>query len=118
MEDWDGGAPDYYGLGYTHLEDAEEAEAPPREPAARRVRASRIQREVDRSGLGDVQYRRLTRRIDAIHDSQSRFARDFTQALSAAFRATGVDIAWPTFGADYVYPPPDTPPEEGGTVDD
>ncbi|KAK1391375.1 hypothetical protein POM88_010431 [Heracleum sosnowskyi] len=91
MEDWDGGALGYYGLGYTDL-DAEGAAVPPRDPAARRERASRIQREVDRSGLGDVQYRRLTRRIDAMHDSHSRFAQDLTQALSTAFRATGVDI--------------------------
>ncbi|KAK1379194.1 hypothetical protein POM88_025938 [Heracleum sosnowskyi] len=38
--------------------------------------------------------------------------------LSTAFRATGVDITWPTFGVDSVYPPPDTPPEEGGPADD
>ncbi|KAK1378176.1 hypothetical protein POM88_024920 [Heracleum sosnowskyi] len=117
MEDWEGGAPDYYGLGYTDF-DAGEGEAPPREPAARRGRPSVIQREVDRAGFGDAQYRRLTRRIDAMHDIHRRFAQDLTQALGTAFRATGVDVAWPDFGADSVYPPPDTPPEEGGPADD
>ena len=77
MEDWEGGSPDYFGLGYTDFDD-EEAEALPREPAARRGRPSRIQREVDRSSFGDVQYRRLTRRIDAMHDMHNRFAQDLT----------------------------------------
>ncbi|KAL8120874.1 hypothetical protein AgCh_017884 [Apium graveolens] len=56
-----------------------------------------------------TQYRRLARRMDAMHDIHSRFAHDLTQALGTAFRATGVDIQWPVFGEDSVYPPPDTP---------
>ena len=38
--------------------------------------------------------------------------------LGTTFRATGVDVVWPDFGVDSVYPPPDTPPEEGGLADD
>ncbi|KAL8092098.1 hypothetical protein AgCh_034402 [Apium graveolens] len=56
-----------------------------------------------------TQYRRLARRMDAMHDIHSRFTRDLTQALGTAFRATSVDIQWPVFGEDSVYPPPDTP---------
>ncbi|XP_074368588.1 uncharacterized protein LOC141708728 [Apium graveolens] len=39
-------------------------------------------------------------------------------ALGTAFRATGVEVDWPIFGVDSVYPPHDTPPEEGDTADD
>ena len=51
-----------------------------------------------------------------LHDIHSRFAHDLTQALGTVFRATGVDIQWPVFGEDSVYPPPDTPdtPPVGG----
>ena len=45
--------------------------------------------------------------MDMMHDMHSRFARDLTQALGTAFRATGVDVEWPVFGADMIYPPPD-----------
>ncbi|KAK1375282.1 hypothetical protein POM88_031475 [Heracleum sosnowskyi] len=125
MEEWDGGDPDNCGLGYT-IWGVEGSEALIQESADRRARATRIpqegaariRRDVDSAVLGDVQYRRLTRRIDRMHDIQSRFAQDLTQALGTAFRATGVDIAWPVFGMDSVYPPPDTPPEEGGPADD
>ncbi|KAL8089227.1 hypothetical protein AgCh_038856 [Apium graveolens] len=39
-----------------------------------------------------AQYRRLARRMDAMHDIHSRFACDLTQALGTVFRATGLDI--------------------------
>ncbi|KAL8126647.1 hypothetical protein AgCh_013778 [Apium graveolens] len=58
--------------------------------------------------------------MDAMHDIQSRFARDLIQALGTAFRATRVDIQWPVFGEDSVYPPldtPETPPVEGEDSD-
>ena len=69
-------------------------------------------------GMGDAQFRRLARRMDAMHDIHSRFIADLTGALAAAFGATGVDVQWPVFGAGSVYPPPDTPPTEGDPTDD
>ncbi|KAL8097852.1 hypothetical protein AgCh_030821 [Apium graveolens] len=47
--------------------------------------------------------------MDVMHDINSRFARDLTQALGTAFRATFVNIQWPVFGEDSMYPPPNTP---------
>ena len=35
---------------------------------------------------------------------------DLTQALGSAFRATGVEVDWPVFGAGMIYSPPDPPP--------
>ena len=64
--------------------------------------------------MGEVQFRRLARRIDAVDGRQSRFAVDLTGALSAAFGALGADVPWSTYGAGSVYPPPDSPPAEGG----
>ncbi|XP_063946126.1 uncharacterized protein LOC135151541 [Daucus carota subsp. sativus] len=40
--------------------------------------------------LSDVQFRRLSRRIDNMHDIHRHFAKDLTQALGSAFRAIGV----------------------------
>ena len=73
---------------------------------------SQAQTEIG-SSLGEAQFRRLARRIDAVDSRQSRFAADLTGALSAAFGALGADVPWPTYGAGSVYPPPDTPPAEG-----
>ena len=67
--------------------------------------------------LSDVQLRRLTRRIDDMHDIHCRFAKDLTQALGSAFRAIGVEVDWPVFGDGMVYSPPDPPPEEGDPPD-
>ncbi|KAK1393581.1 hypothetical protein POM88_012637 [Heracleum sosnowskyi] len=88
----------------------------------------RIKREIrvsdefrERFVAKEIEYRTILSGkpiADAMHDIHRRFAQDLTQALGTAFRATGVDIVWPDFGADSVYPPPDTPPEEGGTADD
>ena len=69
------------------------------------------------SGFSDSQYRRLARRMDTMHDMHSRFARELTQALGTAFRATGVDVEWPVFGADMIYPPADSSPDEGEESD-
>ena len=71
----------------------------------------------DTSGLTDVQYRRLSRRMDAMYESQSRFVQELTQALETAFRGLGADIQWPTYGEGSVYPPSDTPPSEGDDND-
>ncbi|XP_063946016.1 uncharacterized protein LOC135151483 [Daucus carota subsp. sativus] len=67
--------------------------------------------------LSDVQFRRLSRRIDDMHDIHHRFAEDLTQALGSAFRATGVEVDWPVFGDGMVSRPPDPPPEEGDPPD-
>ena len=55
--------------------------------------------------------------MDTMHDMHSRFARELTQALGTAFRATGVDVEWPVFGADMIYPPADSSPDEGEESD-
>ncbi|XP_063938416.1 uncharacterized protein LOC135148083 [Daucus carota subsp. sativus] len=67
--------------------------------------------------LSDVQFRRLSRRIDDMHDVHRCFAKDLTQALGSAFRAIGVEVDWPVFGDGMVYSPPDPPPEEGDPPD-
>ncbi|KAK1394370.1 hypothetical protein POM88_013426 [Heracleum sosnowskyi] len=111
LEDWDGGSTDPSGLGFGNV-DNDGMDARTREAARAGLQgASGIQQEADRAGFGGVQYRRLTRRIDAMHDINRHFATDLTQALGTAFRATGVDVVWPDFGVGSVYPPPDTPPE-------
>lgn len=66
------------------------------------------------SGMGVAQYRRM----DTMFDMHSRFANDLSEALGSAFRASGVEVDWPVFGAGAVYPPLDTPPVEGDHVDD
>ena len=114
MKEWTGGVPELHGLGYN---------LPGGQPAAEATmaRASQLSRDAgpsrgpggDSSGMADVHYRRLTRRMDAMHESQGRFAHELTLALGTAFRGLGVDIQWPTFGEGSVYPPPDTPPPEG-----
>ena len=71
----------------------------------------------DTSGLADVQYRRLSTRMDAMYESQSRFAQELTKALGTAFRGLGADIQWPIYGEGSVYPPPDTPAPEGDDDD-
>ena len=68
--------------------------------------------------MADAQYRRLSRRMDAMYETQSRFAQELTLALGTVFRGLGADIQWPVFGEDSAYPPPDTPPTEGDDDDD
>jgi hypothetical protein len=102
---WDGGAPDRWGLGYV-VEGQQQQQQQEEEPQG------------GGSFISQRQYRRLTRRIDAVHDMQAGFAADFSQfaqALSTAFRASGVDVTFPSFGAGAgaVYPPPDTPDGSG-----
>ena len=45
--------------------------------------------------------------MDSMHDIHRLFTEDLTQALGSAFRATGVEVDWPVFGAGMVYRPPD-----------
>lgn len=117
MVEWSGGIPHARGLGYI-IGDAEGGGAPPHVPQVPRVaRAGPSHGDVDRTGLGDAQYRRLTRRIDAMHDINHRYAEDMTHALGVAFQATGIEVQWLVFGAHAQYPPPDSPPEEGGPAD-
>ncbi|KAL8124090.1 hypothetical protein AgCh_011914 [Apium graveolens] len=62
-------------------------------------------------------YRRLSKRMDAMYESQSRFPQELTHVLGTAFRGLGADIQWPIFGEDSTYPPPDTSPSEGDDDD-
>lgn len=118
MVEWSGGIPHGRGLGYV-IQGAEGGGVPPRVPRVPRgSRASSSQGDVDRTGLADAQFRRLTRRIDAMHDINRRYAEDMTEALGVAFQATGIEVHWPVFGAHAQYPPPDSPPEEGDPADD
>jgi hypothetical protein len=113
---WDGGVPDVWGLGFEVV--GQQQQPPPPQPQQQ-------QQEEEPQGGGSVfnqqQYRRLVRRIDAVHDMQAGFMMDFgqfAQALGTAFRASGVDVSFPSFGAaaGAVYPPPDTP--NGSSSDD
>ena len=126
LPEWDGGIPHPMGMGYRDSRGGRARAPPPASPdrahaTPDRARAGPSQ-IVEHSGIGgrgfsDSQYRRLTRRMDMMHDMHSRFARDLTQALGTAFRATGVDVEWPVFGADMVYPPADSSPDEGEESD-
>ncbi|XP_074327828.1 uncharacterized protein LOC141665740 isoform X2 [Apium graveolens] len=64
--------------------------------------SSHAPQTVDRFGLGDEQYMRVNRRMDAMHDIHHRFAEDLTHAFAAVVRDTGGEVDWP----------PDPPPEE------
>ncbi|XP_074329209.1 uncharacterized protein LOC141666870 [Apium graveolens] len=93
------GAPHDKGLGYI-FEDVEGSRTDPPVPTEG---SSHVQQEFDRTGVGDGNYRRLTRRLEAMHDIHRHFATDLTRALGTIFRATGVEVDWP----------PDPSPEEG-----
>ncbi|XP_074341828.1 receptor-like protein kinase HERK 1 [Apium graveolens] len=80
--EWYGGKPDPKGLGYSY---AHLPGGVPMEVATAGDRGA---------GLSSTQYRRLARRMNAMHDIHCQFARDLTQALGTTFRATGVDIQW------------------------
>ncbi|KAK1374951.1 hypothetical protein POM88_031144 [Heracleum sosnowskyi] len=90
-----------------------------KEQGARAARSGRgARRQGAQSGLGDQQYRRLMRRIDAMHDINRSFVQEMTVSLDRVFARDGVQIDWPIYGAHQQYPPPDSPPgsppEEGG----
>ncbi|XP_063936100.1 uncharacterized protein LOC135147178 [Daucus carota subsp. sativus] len=80
-------------------------------------KALKIELKLPPDLLSDVQFRRLTRRIDDMHDIHRRFVEDLTQALGSSFRFIGVEVDWPVFGEGMVYSPPDPPPEEGDPPD-
>ena len=65
--------------------------------------SSHVQQVVDRTGVGDEQYRRVTRRMEAMHDIHRHFAADLTHAFGTVVRDTGGEVDWP----------PDPPPDEG-----
>ena len=116
MTDWEGGVPHGKGFGYVYDEVAGgRPESHVRDEGPSGVQQTGVGVGV---GMGDAQFRRLARRMDAMHDIHSRFSVDLTSALAAIFGATGVDVQWPVFVAGLVYPPPDTPPAEGDLTDD
>ena len=120
LAEWPGGTPHPRGLGYVDI--AEGGGIPPP--------VERIPHQSDRAGpshaqtsqgnvvFSDAQFRRMMRRYDTTHDMIHRFATDLTQSLDGVYQQQGFQVTWPTFGAHHVYPPPDTPPEEGGDADD
>ncbi|KAL8116141.1 hypothetical protein AgCh_022587 [Apium graveolens] len=115
MQKWTGEEPEEHGLGY-HLPGWRPVRgAIMARPGHDEAGSSRAQ---EGSGMADAQYRRLSRRMDAMYETQSRFAQELTLALRTAFRDLEADIHWPVFGKDSAYPPPDTPPSEGDDDDD
>ena len=115
MQEWTGGEPEEHGLGYRLPGGRPARGATMARPGRGEAGSSRAQ---EGAGMGDAQYRRLSRRMDAMYETQSRFAQELTLALGTAFRGLGADIQWPVFGEDSAYPPPDTPPTEGDDDDD
>ncbi|KAL8107516.1 hypothetical protein AgCh_024069 [Apium graveolens] len=80
------------GLGYIFDDD----EGGRTDPPVPTKGFSHVQQEVDRTGVGDVQYRTLIRCIEAMHDIHRHCAEDLTHALD-----------WP----------PNPPPEKGDPPD-
>lgn len=118
LEEWSGGVPHPRGLGYI-VGGAERVVPPPQR--ARAARAGRAaERQVPEAGFSDSQYRRLIRRMDAMHDINRRFAQDITVSLDRVFERDGIQVEWPVYGAHHPYPPPDSPPgsppEEGDDI--
>ena len=69
--------------------------------------SSHVQQVVDRTGVGDEQYRRVTRRMEAMHDIHRHFTAYLTHAFGTVVRDTGGEVDWP----------PDPLPEEGDLPD-
>ena len=115
MQEWTCGEPKEHGLGYRLPGGRPARGATMARPRRDEAGSSRAQ---EGAGMADAQYRRLSRRMDAMYETQSRFAQELTLALGTAFRGLGADIQWPVFGEDSAYPPPDTPPTEGDDDDD
>lgn len=114
MVEWPGGVPHGRGLGYI-ITAAERGGMPPRVPQVPRVpraRASSSHGDALSVGFMEAQFRRLNRRIDAMHESNRQYAEDMTSALISA----GISAQWPVYGARTVYPPPDS--DEEGDDDD
>ena len=58
----------------------------------------------------------MERKVDAMYDNLGTFTTGLTRALAEAFAQQGTMLEWPQFGTAVPYPPPDSPPEEGGTT--
>ena len=65
--------------------------------------SSHVQQVVDRTGVGDAQYRRLTRRMDAMHGIHRYVAEDLPHDFGTFVRDSGGEVDWPL----------DPPPPEG-----
>ena len=118
MQEWTGGKLKEHGLGYRLPGGRPTSGATMARPSQVRDKAGSFRaQEGAGSGMADAQYRRLSRRMNAMYESQSRFAQELTLALGTAFRGLGADIQWPVFRKDSAYPPPDTPPSEGDDDD-
>lgn len=105
FDDWAGGATHPRGEGFIMS-----APAPvPPQPAE--AAATLVTSESQ-----DRQMRRLEK-VDALHDNFSAFANGMSRALAEAFAQQETLVEWPIFGSAVPYPPPDSPPEEGGHAD-
>ena len=62
----------------------------------------------DRTGIGDEQYSRVIRHMEAMHDIHRHFAEDLTHAFGTIFRDTSGEVDWP----------PDPLPDEGDSSKD
>ena len=118
MAEWEGVVPHPRGLGYIYEDMPGGRPASVMRERARAARAGTSRAEETSEPMGEVHYRRLARRMDAMHDIHHRFAVDLTAALGSAFQAQGVTVQWPVFGAGMQYPPPDSPPAEEGEDSD
>lgn len=96
-------SPNLWGLGYRE-EDQQQQQG----------EQQQVEPQEGGSVVGSREYRRLMRRIDAVHEMQAGFAANFdqfAQVLGTALRASGLDVTFPSLaaGAGATYPPPDTP---------
>ena len=71
------GAPPDKGLGYI-FDDVEGSRMDPPVPIEG---SSHVQQVVDRTGVGDEQYMRVIRRMEAMHDIHRHFAANLTHAF-------------------------------------
>ncbi|KAK1385253.1 hypothetical protein POM88_022988 [Heracleum sosnowskyi] len=117
LEEWPGGVPHHRGLGFI-IEDDVGASSPPWQTRAARAGPSRvIARHAGHAPfLSNSQYRRLVRCMDTLFEINRKFAEDITLSLDHVLEADGIEVDWPVFRAHHPYPPPDSPPEEGGSA--
>ncbi|KAK1388705.1 hypothetical protein POM88_007125 [Heracleum sosnowskyi] len=117
LGDWPGGRPHPRGVGF--IVPGAEGAAPP----VQRQRQARAGRVSSSRGPGmefmESQFRRMFRRMDAMHNANRQFAEELTSSLDSVLARDGQEVQWPVYGASHPYPPPDSPPtEEGGDADD
>ena len=96
MQEWTGGEPEEHVLGYRLPGGRPATGATMARPGQVRDEAG-SSRAQEGAGMADAQYRKLSRRMDAMYESQSRFAQELTLALGTAFKGLGADIQWPIF---------------------